>query len=353
MGSFNTTCFATNQIIAEHDKCRVLPIFQSSTFSSMDATRGDRNEKLFGASNSRSHPTAYWEPAGAWIAAAYSDYGTFVPELSARNRPKLLTFFFEVAKRSPLIAQGENPSRDMSVDFASFVKDQAPGIQAAFDAQHRYSQSVVVTDDSLDTEILKCWTYLEEPICQGRVFLPNSSQGFRPVQLSVIHERSYVSLVALTSDEKDWDGNSLLPTEFLSRTIAQCRALAEEYMVAFAKEQDQVRPGLRAWSFADSFRGALGSLDSSNRYPRGVESYFLRELSVQLFEGKISENEFIADFTPWLLDRYALTGLDSMNLQIAPMRYSGQDYSNESGQRYAKFVASVSTQVTRERNDRR
>jgi hypothetical protein len=57
-----------------------------------------------------------------------------------------------------------------------------------------------------------------------------------------------------------------------------------------------------------------------------------------------TQKEFLIES---LKDRYVVRGLAELNLKLSPIVYASQDYSNEIGKAYAKFVRSVSSTVNK------
>lgn len=350
MGSFNTTCFASNQTIASGDNCHVLPILQQSTFDLVTVTLLGKTEQLFGIANSNCYSDCFWRPAGSWIPATYDDYGRVQLQLDALTRNKLLTFFLGVYKNCPQVVQGDNPCHDLPFDFPSFLREKAPDVLQVLSAVRQYEQSASVEGDALDEELTACWDYVFEVAAKNRLFMRDASgKKLRPLQFAMLHDRAFDSLIALVSATKGWDDESYEPEAFLQRTFDGATAASNERL-ELSTEEDPTRTGLmKNFLFASSWREGLSRLDVGNNYPRAMETGMTHRLCEKLAAGVITKEEFFEAFKPLLRDRYVLAGLNSMNLRISPMVYAGQDYSNSEGAAYAQFVATVSKGVTKDR----
>jgi hypothetical protein len=75
----------------------------------------------------------------------------------------------------------------------------------------------------------------------------------------------------------------------------------------------------------------------------------LRPLFAAYADKVITEDEFFEVVQPMLDTRYIMAGLESMNLRIESVVTTGQDYENELGKAFAKFVRSTSSVVTKQR----
>jgi len=64
---------------------------------------------------------------------------------------------------------------------------------------------------------------------------------------------------------------------------------------------------------------------------------------------EISMDDLFVKVIPWLQMRLACKGLAALNLHYDPLVYAGQDYTNQIGNAYARFVGQVATAVTRHR----
>ena len=90
MGSFNIRCFASNQIIAEGNACRIIPIVQSSSFKRAEVSYGDKTYLVSGASNSSCSASSLWGQASAMLEGKYTDCGTFELSCTPLNRARAL-----------------------------------------------------------------------------------------------------------------------------------------------------------------------------------------------------------------------------------------------------------------------
>ena len=365
MGSFNTTCFISNQVIATDDMCRLTPIVQNSTFRDVVLNLGAETVEQKGIAHSTCYADCFWKPLGGFIPAAYDDYGRFKLIFSPKTRGDLLSFFSQVYRNCPIVSEGENSSHDLAFDFSAFILANAPDIHKMVkpsSSRNALGDDVApatVSDDVLDAQLTACWDYVFEVSGKHRLFIKDSN-SMRPLQFAAMHEAAYESLVESTSRRKTWEGESLEQNSFLLRTLRHARAEAAERVehteLRIKKlEQESGKPSEQSldkaiffsWAFTDAVRAALDQLSGNCRIGGSRELALLSALSVQIAKRTISDEEFIRRVLPVVNDRYALGGMNDYDLRFSPLVYAGQDYLNEQGQAYVKFITEVSRKVTR------
>lgn len=342
MGSFNTTCFATNQTIAPGDKCRILPISQQSTYSPVTLAYGEKTEAHYGVTSSTCYPDSFWKPAGTWLEAEYDDCGSSKLLQGPQTRVRLLSFFDQVLMRCPNVAEGENTRQDIAFDFASFLSTEAPGVHQLLQAKDSFFEVETLDSSALDEELDACWDYIFEVAAENRLFIQDYRGIPRPLQFAVLHERTYQALLETVSTRLDRDGGTVDMAEFLERSLVKAVAAEETLKADFGEPFP-----LEGWFFSDSLRESFRNLGDPGA--RELESAVLAQLSKKFIRGTLSLPDFVEAFKPHLADRYLFAALLELNLRFSPMVYATQDYSNDVGQAYAALTAKVSQQITKER----
>jgi hypothetical protein len=349
MGSFNTTCFASNQTIAPNELCRVMVISQNATYSPVALTQDDKDFELYGVSSSTCYANAFWEPVTSFLPAKYDDYGRVElllgeHAMANRTRAQMLHLFHALLSSCPKTKKGENSCHDLDFNFGEFLEGQAPTVRQLL-AENQLAKVLKDVPEGLDGELLACWEYMADRMHEHRLFFRKAGRVVRPMQLAILHEHAYQSLVAEAATYKTWDGQSKEQTAVLARMLASARKRSEGSL-DLDIAPDRV-PIYKAFRMAEVLREALSDAGGDVRYYSSHENSILNSLGAGLVLGRHTDEEAMGILRPLLDDRYALAALSGLNLHLAPMSYAGQDYSNEEGQRYARFVADVSHKVTR------
>lgn len=346
MGSFSTTCFVTNQTIAEKDKCRVIPIGQCSTFNPVQLTVGDKSFEQMGIANSNCYPDCFWQPESGFIAGEYNDMGQFKLKIDPIVRAKLLTFYGDVLVCSAKTESGGNSSQNMAFDFAQFLAENTPRLKAALGEKRMFSATATIELDQLDDEIEKCWDYIAQAVSQNRLFM--RVNGYvRPVQFAVMHERTYESLIADSNARTNWSDEPMEQKAVIQRALSTATQEADEYFTKHKTDEDA--SSTRRYFFIEGFRIAVQRLGSESGVDKWVEGATLRDLCCHYLDKKLTQSGFIERCVAVLNDRYAASALDAWNIKYSPMVASRQDDSNRMGQGYAKFVSAVSKKITQDR----
>lgn len=342
MGSFNTTCFASNQTIAPGDACRVILLRQQHGYQPVALTRGEEAQAAYGITSSTCYADSFWQPKGNFIQAVYDDYGQVKLSFDARTRGQLLGLFQYLLSEGWHSAQGENSCHDVPFDLPAFLAEKAPGMASLFNRGE-----VPWQDGQLDEELAACWDYVWDVVREHRLFGGHYG-GPRPLQFALLHEHAYQALVAMTARSTGWDGTSYEPESYLRHAIAGAQKECQSDPAD--RDNAEMDLAMRAMTLGSALREALARGAGSSSLDTTL-SLGISRLARAHVKGELSEDELVARCKPALEDCYAIGGLNALNLRFAPQIYAPQDYSNGIGQAYAAFVAQVSCQVTRTRNE--
>lgn len=343
MGSYNTACFASHQTIASDDACRIIPILQQSSYQPVAISRADESLKAWGITMSVCNADSFWRPLGGFIPAKYDDRGAVKLQYSPLVRATVCGFISEMLTYGWASAAGENSRHDPAFDLPVFMKERAPRLYAFLTER----TPVEGKNGELDDELTACWDYISDIANDHRVFRANNHYGPRPLQFAILHEHAYQALVALTTNGKDWNGDSMDPAAYLQRALDKGREDIKESSADMAGLEDHYAGSLMSSALRESLSRAAG--DSSGLSPS--LSNLITQISRDLVKGTLTDEAFIEKVRPMLLDRYAIAGLNSLNLRFSPQVYADQDYSNAIGRAYSRFVSDVSHQVTRTRHE--
>lgn len=341
MGSFNVQCFASRQVIAENEKCRVAVIVQAADYTPCIVDFMDSEQMMLGAANSMCGPNAYWEPKTGFLEATYADYGKFSLAPTEGNKAILAEFFNNLYRRAGKTRPSED-GRDPAFDFQAMVKTLAPKLHEVLAAQKHYLSSLSL--DELDmAEALTLWDALENTIRENRVFYATSGRTLRPLQVAAVHETAFQNLIAAAEAITFYGGESYAREPYFSRKL-------EALKVELADVEDEMKRFVRKDLTKESMRLSLDSSLSTS-----LLWAFRKDMETAM-DAVVDEGQPVSvllDSCKTLIDNlYALKGLDYLNILFSPLVYSGQDYDNETGKQYAKFIAATSKQVCAKRKAR-
>lgn len=335
MGSFNTTCFASQQTICEGDDCIVIPILQASTYKEVQGTVRGEPFSSYGIANNSCYVNSFWQPLGAPLQARYADYGRFELLETELNQRALYGFIAKLCTSSM-----------NACAIRSFMQGDA-GMAAA----HFFPADGVQAGPSPSfAELVKCWDFVAEQMLDYKLFCEQLYPAIqRPVALAVLHAQTFEALVSLHQASKTHQDESMDMLEVIKRALSYALEETNKF-----KEKDRLaKPALLKFFAEGRFWEQLKYIgnDQGRSMPGEDDIYEALRNFGQL--ESIPLETLLELLRPTLRTRYAYAALDSMNLRFSPMVYAGDDYSNEMGRRYAGFVHMVSQQVGRAQDVRR
>lgn len=352
MGSFNTTCFASNQTIAPSDECVIVPIVQQAGYQPVEVSAGETSHSLYGITASTCHPDAFWSPAGGFVEGRYHDYGQFELSDTPANRFSVLGFIGWLLNTAATTQAGQNECHDLPFDLPGFLAQEAPLLQQLL-RPTTTGDAAIVDGDAFFAQLVKTWGYIWEVASEHRLFAKTASGVLRPVQFSVMHKAACDELIRVVEARHSWDGQPLDRRSFFERALAQFdasdAAFDERIRKATADAPDarerfeQVRIFFKVTKFSD----ALARMGSSAGMNLPEEQETFHALLPAYAAGDLTAQDLFEALRPLLDRRYVLAGLDVLNLRFAPQVYADQDYSNETGGLYADFVQATRTAVDR------
>lgn len=331
MGSFNTTCFVSQQTISEGDKAVVMPIKQQTTYNPVQlrvsGRQGVKEVAKYGYANTTCYSTAFWGFAGPLLRGEYADYGNFEWENSEENIKNIRSFLNSLSDSVCDVIQGENKSHDHPLDFASI-----------YNPKEKYSFQ------QLEEIMEKIWNVASE----SRLFVRNYNGEPVNVAFAVMHEPAADYLIKEVSKSKGWDGESYEQKTYFNNYLN--KKFSEMMKIFKDKELDNtIAFFVSNVSGLESYR--IGEQEGTHiRNYYGHSRYVMDKLQSYLKEGN---REFSREFTDDLFEkfksqidhRYIATGLERINAKLSPMVYASQDYSNDLGNAYLKMVKAVNAKV--------
>ncbi len=335
MGSFNTSCFVSRQTIAPGDACMVIPIMQKSGYNPVALSyKGVELVNQYGVTSSTCYPTRFWVPVGSFFEAVYDDYGRVNLSDTPTNRFKLLDFIRQALEKTPVVSQGENTVHDVPYDLVTFMTDKAPELLAYLTA--RGKNAAELQADLFFQQGVACWDYIYDVAQEQRMFWTNYLGVLRPMNFAIMHRASFDTLVSITSGWTGWDGVSYEMRPYLDAALDLAKAAIARETNTF----EQVHFGFA--HLTERIRRVGGNEGSA--YP--AEHLALDAVGHAYVNGGLTGDQLFEYLKPWMEIRWACAALGNLNLHFEPVVYASQDYDNEIGQEYAKFVADVSRKVT-------
>ncbi|MDO9179338.1 MAG: hypothetical protein Q7U16_13645 [Agitococcus sp.] len=334
MGSFNTSCFASQQTIAEGDRCFVLPIIQQASFNPVSVTHKGLNHSVYGAFMSTCYANAYWTPFAGMLEATYADYGRFTILDTPANRTRLLFFFDKLAHHAAVTHLGENTSHDTAINFKQLLTEKS-AILGKLLSERPLITLDTVNSEAIFFEMVEVWEQLTQSISESRLFCTDLYGPLKPIQLAVLQADACTNLVeaCLTADARYRELTSVRHAFDLAiADLASVNESNTDKQWVHIKQLETFKESIKNYANkAQSLPpGACAELDLH------MDRYLTQELSVEALYCAVS---------PTINSLLVLGGLDALNLTIIPMRYAPEDYSNELGQAYAQFVNKTSAAV--------
>jgi hypothetical protein len=317
MGSFNTTCFASGQTISDGNDCYIFAIRRNSGYRPIEVNRDGKTLEAISSHNSTCYTDAFWEPTSPLIKAKYADYGQFELE----NSDRVLELFDYISKEAYNTGLGPNSSHDVRFDLSTFD---------AFDSLKDFEAK---------------WEYMwEAAVRESRLFLKCHRGGASQLSFAVISEEAVDYLIDAVEKYKRYDD---LPNDRRSTVMRAIDAMTARKKWCI----DEGHESHILYGCADTLRNAI---KPSNIYLPFSHNEWedCNHYTEQFMETGTLDEENILELIEYLDTKYLISGFENLNIKIQPMVYSGQDYDNSIGKAYAKFVRSVSAQITKKQKAR-
>lgn len=334
MGSFNTTCFVSQQTISTDDEVIVLPILQQTTYEPVNILIKNRigiNEvKKYGYTSSTCYSTSFWGYAGPILRGTYDDYGKVIFEDTPENHKNMAYFLSELSAVICETLEGENKSHDLPLVFSSIYNPSE---------ENSFEKMVEAMD--------KLW----EVASEARVFVRDWKGEPVNLAFSTMHASAGKYLVDSVSKGKSWDGASLEPKSYFHHYLNK---KLKEHLEIFGDKKE-------VSSIANFYASQIFGFDGYN--VGSSEGSFIRnnysfpddsiEKIIQYFKENPNSteipttlsSELYENLKPQIEHRYLDEGLNNLNIRLSPMVYAPQDYDNTLGNDYLEMVKSVNTTI--------
>lgn len=350
MPAHNARCILSRQTIAKGEACHVMLVVQSSTFQPCEVTFNGNSLQLYGGANCDAHPNSAWRAFTPFLRAVYDDYGLSELVLeSTLERLRAINVFDDIFTSCAVTAQGSNDCHDHAMDFRAFVEKNAPGLFQQFNGRSPYAGPLTDVNGVSDAELQQCWAYVSDLTRRHRVFTFHGVSQPRPMELCFVHETAYQAMVEHTASQKDDDGQPALPEVFLANSLRERLAAARaEFQESTARGEppEEARRDALGALFAS---GEMGRYSRNFRIPSPVLRRGFTMLAVGVYDGKHSEEEYVARLAPWMTDAMVGRAMQYFDLKLEPVAYILGDSSNSVATEYAALVSSMSSKITQDR----
>lgn len=334
MGSFNTTCFASQQTIVPQAECFIFPIMQQATYSEIEITdQKDNTFEKWGVAHTTCYPDCFWDYAGPIIKGTYYDYGQFKLSEDEQNIQALITLFNDLEHRCYQTKQGENKYHDIAFNFREL-----------YQSKNTYNFE----------QLEDIWNKLQVAIDKNRVFLSDYNGQPRQFQIAVMHKSTADYLSTMIEQKSNYKKQSYVKKEYFKYYITES---LKNIMVAVENSTRKLNNEfiysllmMKVSSLEDFNVGSNTHL--SNVY----DNYAQINQIFESFKDQIINKQLSDEFIEALMNAlqlqidhlYVHAGLDTLNVKVTPMVYADQDYSNEIGKDYLKMIKAVNKQIKQE-----
>lgn len=350
MGSFNISCGTSGQVIAPGEKCWAIPVIQESTFSPVVMEYLNEEISLYGIANSICNPGCFWRPMTGFVSGTYADYGYIQPEDTPTNRRAMAEFFNTLYRSAPTVFLGENTVHDLAFNIKGFMVEKAPVLAKSLAGLPSYSR--IPSDALVFSELDAVWQYVWDVARESRLFCADRSRHVRPVQFCAMHHVTVNHLTGLANKQSNWDGQAYELGAYL-RSVLEKMDVNIRLLKAYESLPEATVMASQKFFILERIRESLklGMTDSVHDLLFPFMTDHLDFLERHLVKG-MSFDELVEALRPTLTGIYVLAGMDALNLKFSPIVYAGQDYDNSQGKALAKFISTVSKEISKERDKR-
>jgi hypothetical protein len=343
-----------------------MPVVMRTERESYLVSTGESEGRVAPLARMRCYPNAFWTPIWGCFEAEYDDYGRVQLIDTEVQRRRLVAFFAALVQREIAVEAEYLHSIEQPACLSEFLDAEAPAVAelvAHFNAERpegesheerlapRFDYSTRIAAERLHEEdvweqLQAVWEYLWDEARDGSLYVSNRSAAV-PLQFAVLHEFAAENLIDVL-ESKSTTTSPLIRRERFERCLKRSKMLTQmhkrkrpKFTVKAANEY------FMTWLEAKDILEDIASFESVD-YPEETEFW---KLVAAYADKAITAEDLFAEVRPMMDMRYIMLGLESMDLRIMPLVTTGQDYRNEMGQRYARFIASTSSKVTSRRDD--
>lgn len=334
MGSFNTSCFVSQQIIAPGDEAVIIPIVQQATYEPvsllLNTENGMEEIKKYGYMHSNCYPTAFWGYYGPLFRGKYDDYGQFELDETDANVTNLVNFFNQLHKNVCDVKQGKNEYHDHPMVFNEL-----------YDPKQKYTFE----------QLIEVWEKIWEMSDQARLFAVDYNQNPCSISFAVMHKPSADYLIDLINQSTTWNEVSLEKKSYFNSYINQKLSRLFEIFKDKKEKDDIITFGavgmlsLEGFSVGDQEGTYIGHHYEFNDVVADEIIEYFKQNPEATDMSKDATDKIFEYFKEQIEHRYLAAGLTRLNIRLSPMVYASQDYQNATGNSYLKMLTEVNAKV--------
>lgn len=329
-------CFASRQSINEGVAVRLIPLVLAHKYQPETCRMPGRIESqvVYGLSSQLGRPEDSWAPQEGFIEATATDYGDFILKHTDANAALLTSFFAELWRHGAVVELS-----DQQINFRDTVEETAPDFAAAVKTD--YSSLVLPSPAWPVIEAL--WKAVLAAHADEQLFFSDFCHAIRPMSFGVLLEPAYQHLLKLGEETPRGD-TSCIREEYLE--ALRLKGIQKASTASISDDPEEHDPKRVTRIVCGTVVHGLNRLDNealnSFRQTGALEAAIYRHVSSP---DSCIDSAILAPFKSFLDDRYVLRGLELCRVPLEPVRFSGQDYVNDAGRRFATLVKSVSGAV--------
>jgi hypothetical protein len=334
MGSFNTSCFVSQQIIAPGDESVILPIIQQATYDPVSLLvkthNGIEEMEKYGYMHSSCYPTAFWGYYGPMIRGKYDDYGQFELDDTESNFTNLISLFNQLHKNVCDVKQGENDCHDHPMVFNELYN---PKEQYTFE------------------QLTEIWEKIWEMGQESRLFATDYHKNPCSIAFAVMHKPAADYLVDTINQSTTWNDVSLEQKSYFHSYVNQKLGRVLEIFKDKKEKEDIITFGavgmlsLEGFGVGEQEGTYIGQYyDYNEKVLDEIIEYFKQNPEANSISKDVTD-EIFESFKEQIEHRYLAAGLSRLNLRLSPMVYASQDYSNDTGNSYLEMLKEVNAKV--------
>ena len=329
MGSFNTACFASRQVITPGDQVVLIPIMQYVGEPVEIIDRFKTGESLFPLApfQTTCYSTCFWRYFSQFIEAEYDDYGEFTFTESPDNIERVRHMLKKLGDEMFETKLGENQYHDVAINIPKI-------------------------DDNSDLEAIKlAWGEIMNGVFESRVFVKNFYG--RPVAFSIASmlRITFDELLSIVSKEKLYDGTKL---DIDSMCIHGFKSGFSLFSDIDESTEKYLASNLVSLAFNNArYLGGYSGIEvehpiNSSKIDEDAALLAFRQYTTSGNKDFSAMVELVKPKVEWPMKNLLVNAaLGRMEIRIEPSYYVGQDYSNDIGVMYKKFVTKVSKEHTK------
>lgn len=325
MGSFNTTCFVTQQTISTKNPCYILPIKQSGGHSGVQLIRNEKPAVGTSIADSTCYADCFWKPMSGFIKATYNDYGQVTINFEA-EKDNILALFGVLNCDAYVTLAGENKFHDVPFDIQKCIDTK--NIEQAWDMM---------------------W---EAAVHELRVFVrPYANNSPTQFTFAIMSEQAYDYLLNYSDSIVGWSKTSWKREDRINSVFSELEKRMEEFNSLTVHNGEYAVGGPRYTNMRSIVLKEI--VDDMIRGGSNVSTpYSVVKSVIDISQRSSKLEDFSAEDKAKLKELmefgYIMNALDSMNIKISPMVYASQDYNNSIGKDYAKMIKTVSAQINKQ-----